>query len=233
VIAVKDLKVELPGQLKTGAEVRYGFSKIVLNNQGKLEACDPYGCVNIRMPVGDEVYIEPIPAITRPQQLTGCLYVEFIEPIAFGGGKSSLWFLAPFELAVTYKERIVARVSPTKVKFTLVGNIVDGVVCRYHKSAVGFSRDDVADNVEPGLGFVRAEVKGKPATISGIGFYVAGLPLFVDEEYFIYYPLVEVEVNEGIMQNKTTTNPPLKGLRATLKIRRPILIPTITQPIQL
>jgi len=226
------LNLELLKPLKTGVEVKYGLSKIVLNEQGRLEACDPYGCVNIRIPVGDEIYIEPIPATTRPQQLTECLYVEFTEPIAFGGGKLSLWFLAPFELAITYKERIVTSISPTKVKFTLVGDIVNGVVCRYHRSMVGFSRDDVVDYVESGLGFVRAEVKGKAATISGVGFYVAGFPLYVDEEGLVYYPLVEAEVGEGAMENKTTTNPPFKGLRAILKWKRYVLAPSLTQPVQ-
>ncbi len=226
------MRITLPSPLRPGMEVEYGYARIILDERGRLEACDPYGCVSIRIPLGDEVYIEPVPAIARPQQLTGCLYVEFTEPIAFSGGKSSLWFLAPFELAITHKDRIVTRVSPTKVKFTVVGDIVDGVVCRYYKSVAGFSRGDITDHVKPGLGFVKVDVEGEAATIPGIGFYVAGLPLYVDNEDFIYYPRVEAGVSEGVVQNKTTTDPPLRGLKVALKGRRyMLLLPSLTQPI--
>ncbi len=225
------MRTTLPGLLKAGDVVEYGVSKIVFDKQGRLEACDPYGCVDLRVPIASKIYIEPIPAITRPQQLTECIYVDFAEPIAFDGGETSLWFLAPFELAVAYKERTVVSISPTKVKYTLVGDLVNGIVCRYHKSIAGFSRNDILGCVEPGLGLVRAIVKGKAATIPGIGFYVSGLPLYVDEEGFIYYPLVEVEVVEGAIQNRTTTNPPLEGLKVTLKGKRFILPPSLTQPL--
>ena len=224
--------IALPSLLKPGTKIEYGVARIVLNERGKLKACDPYGCINIRIPLGDEIYIEPVPAITRPQQLASCLYVEFAEPIAFSGGKIDLWFLAPFELAIIHRDRIVTRISPTKVKFTVVGDIIDGVICRYNKSVAGFSQDEVTNYVEPGLGFVRAEVEGKAATLPGIGFYVAGLPLYKDEKGNIYYPIVEAEVSENTIQNKTTTNPPIKGLVTISRWKRLILLPTsLTQPI--
>lgn|GEM_PF-6211290 len=225
------MTLRLPSLLETCAEIEYGLSKIVLDEQGRLEACDPYGCIRLRIPLSGKVHIVPVPAVSRPQQLTECLYVEFAEPIVFGGETSDLWFLALFELAVIYEEKTIAKISPTKAKLTLVGDLADGVVCRYHKSVAGFTRDAIASYVEPGLGFVRAEVGGDAAIIPGIGFYVRGAPLYVDQESRVYYPIVEVFVSKGLAQNKTNTVPPIRELEIASRGRPYTLLPTLVQPI--
>lgn len=211
------MAAKLPIMLKPGMRVEYGLASVSLDENGRLEACDPYNCTSIRIPLVTEVYLKPVPALARPGVLVDCLYIEFTEPIAYSGERLELWFLAPFEIAVEYKKRIIVRATPTKVKYTVVGDVSDGSLCRYHKSIVAFTLSQVIDHAQPGLGLVRADITGTPTTIPGLGFYAVDTPLYSDARGIIYYPRIDSKSIGTVLENMLTVDPPLHGLETVLE----------------
>ncbi|RUM47502.1 MAG: hypothetical protein DSY37_02305 [Hyperthermus sp.] len=219
-----------PRSLEPGSSLRLAEASISFSASGLLEACDPYGCVRAR--VRDTVLVEPVPGVLRPRPLTGCIYVEFEESYIHPGGEADAWMLAPYELAVVYRDTVIARLTPLPAKFTLIGDIVDGTLCRHSRSKLAWSPEDASSLLAPGLGLVRVRFRGEPANVPGVGFYAATLPLYTDGGSKIYYPLVEAVLERNVATIKSTSEPPLKGLRVAQRGKRPLIfLPTLTQPL--
>jgi len=221
-----------PRRLSRGAVEEIGEARVRFGEDGLIEACDPHGCSRVRVPSGIvEVLLEPVAPFNRPRRLTGCIYVEFAEPLVYPGqGVRRFWFLAPYEVAVVAGGTVVAYVSPTRVKFTLVGDIVGGSVCRYYRSTVAEELDGLVRGV--GLAYVAADVEGEAVLMPGIGFYAVGLPLFTDEESRLYYPRLEVAARPPLLEVKASQEPPLAGLSLAQRGRKlALLMPTFYVPV--
>ena len=221
-----------PRKLGPGEREVIGDAVVEYGEDGLLRACDPHGCSVVRVPRRVLVDVEPVPGIARPRPLTSCIYVEFTDPFMHTGGRGELWFLAPYEVAVDIDDKIIARVTPVKAKFTLVGDIVEGTVCRYYRGPVFAGREEALEARRPGLALVKAVLEGGPAKLPGVGFHAATLPLYTDDEARIYYPVVEVEVEKGFLEVKSSSAPPVKGLRVAQVGRRPLIfLPSLVQPL--
>ncbi len=174
--------------------------------------------------------LEPVPPINRPQRITGCIYVELEEPVIHPGGRTGLWILAPYEVAVTHDRIVVAYVTPLSVKYTLIGDIVGGSICRHHRSPS--AEEFIKLSRRPGEAYVRVEINGPSARIPGIGFYAATLPIYSDEESRLYYPLLEAETSDVSLNVKVTHKPPLEGLELAQRGRRvSIFLPSFLVPL--
>ena len=222
-----------PRRLGPGGEERVGEAVVRLGEDGRLEACDPYGCVRARLPRGHWALLEPVPAVSRPAPLTGCIYVELEEPLVHPGGASTVWTLAPYEILVTASGAQVARLTPTRAKYTLVGDVVDGLLCRYSRGPLAFSPEEALEAREPGYAVLAVRITGSPAVVPGIAFPAAQLPIYTDEEARLYYPLVEARVEEPGLTVKPTGHPPLAGLEVAQRGRRGLILqPSLQQPLQ-
>ncbi len=219
-----------PFRLRPGGEERVGEARVVYREDGVVEACDGYGCSRVRVARGVDVLLEPVAPFNRPQRLTGCIYVEFVEPFVYpGGGRIRLWFLAPYEVAVVAAGVPVAYVTPLRVKYTLVGDIVGGHVCRYYRSPSAPELGGLERG--PGLAYVAVDVAGEATVVPGIGFYAAGLPLYTDSETRLYYPRLEASAGRVVVEVKATQEPPVPGLELAQRGRRiSLLAPVFSVP---
>jgi hypothetical protein len=222
-----------PRRLGRGGVEEVGSARIVFGEDGVVESCDPHGCSRVRVPSGvDEVLLEPVAPFNRPMRLTGCIYVEFEEPLVYpGGGQRRFWILAPYEVAVVAGGTVVAYVSPIRAKFTLVGDVVGGSVCRYHRSRVAEEPEQLERG--PGLAYVAVDVSGEASLVPGIGFYGVGLSLFTDSEARLYYPRLDAVARASFIEVKASQEPPIGGLSLAQRGRRlTLLMPVFSVPVQ-
>jgi len=175
--------------VKRGDSLRYGDVEVSYDSSGRVEACDRYGCLRFHVVGGKEVVLKPVPPLRRPRPLSNCLYLEFPEPLLVGGGVELL-VSAPFELEVSVGGVVAGYLSPRPVKHTLVGDVVDGVVCRYYRSRV----IDGVEGLEDGEGVVKVRFRGDSALVPALAFYIVGVSL-VFKDGVVCYPDVEASIS--------------------------------------
>ncbi len=218
--------------LRRGESLRYGLASIEYSGSGLIEYCDPYGCGKSRLVDNDVVYVDPVPPIHRPQMLSGCIYLEFSEPIVIGERTISIWALAPYELVIHVDETVLGYVSPFRVKYTLVGSIVDGTVCRYHPTRTVMRLDEL----EPrGLAIIRIDIGGVKGVVPGVGFNVALARFYLDEKNQVYYPVLIAKREPHHITARLSDSPPREGLVEAWghfrKLRLAVALPAFITPI--
>ncbi len=197
----------LPAALRPGDELRLGEAVVELGGDGVLRACDPHGCVEADVSRGVRVVATPAPATGRLLRVR-CIYVEFQRPVYAERG-DTIWFHAPIEVEVRAGRVLVARLSPTRVKYTLVGDVIDGTICRYHKSPAGIGEPPGAP--PEGCALAAARVAGDPGLHPGAALEDEA-SLYRARDGTLYYSLHEVSVDSGIATSRSTTRPPRAGL---------------------
>lgn len=218
--------LKVPWRIGPGEEIVLGEASIRRNSYGDLEACDRYGCVTARVPPERLVYAVPIPAIYRVLSATPFIYVDFSKRILIEEGED-YWTLAPIELEVYAGDLALVRLSPVMVKHTLIGDVNDGILARYHKADAVFDEEQLEYKL--GTAIVRFIVRGSSVLLPGVGFNAGGVEFYVDEDGRLYYPLLEASVEGGLVSVKRMDAPPKKGLRPVelgnhsyYKYRRPL-----------
>ncbi len=225
------LLLRVPWSLGPGQWLQIGDVRIERSENGDVVACDRYGCAEARVPRERPVKAAPIPAIHRLLPATPYIYVEFERRIFIDDGED-YWALAPYEVEVYAGNLALVRLSPVKVKYTLVGDVVDGVLARYYRSVAAYDQEELPDPT--GTAVIRFVVKGSSVLLPGIGFNASVSTFYVDENGIIYYPLLEVETDGSLVTVKNTGEPPKKGLREIVKVGalRRVSIPALLQQIQ-
>ena len=217
--------------LERGSSFRRGFASVEYSSAGFLEFCDPYGCTRVRLVEHDSVYLDPVPPIHRPQALSSCLYLEFSEPIVVGERTTSIWATAPYDLVVHVDGSTLGYVTPFRVKYTLVGGIVDGTICRYHVTRTALS----PEGLEPGENAViRIDVSGVRGLVPGIGFNAALVRYYLDERNRVYYPVLVAKREPHHVTARLSENPPRDGLaeawRQARRLRLAMTLPAFITP---
>jgi len=199
-----------PWKIEPGERLALGKATITREQNGDLTACDMYGCASARVPPERDVYAVPIPGIYRVLPVTPFIYVDFTKRIFVEQGED-YWITAPYEIEVYIGDLALTRLSPVIVKHTLVGDIIEGILARYYKSDAVFDFEDL--KYDGYTAIVRFFVRGASVLLPGIGFKAEGVELYVDKEGRVFYPLVEVSVENDFVTAKTTNRPPIPGLQ--------------------
>jgi len=204
----------LPARLEPGEELVMGQARIERHSNGSLEACDPYDCWRLDARPSVEVMVLPAPASQRLVRVDH-VYVEFESLLHVREG-DRVWFHAPIELEVVVDGIPALRLTPTPIKYTLVGDIADGVICRYHKSPARLGAP--LEDHPLGTALAVMELSGDAAILpgGGVGVYASGL--YRDGGGILYYSLQRLEVEGVNAILRPTQDPPLEGLR---EVRRP------------
>ena len=211
-----ELLLKVPWTLKAGDWIRIGKARIERRDNGDLVACDEYGCTTARIPVSQSVYAAPIPALYSVLAATPYIYVDFESSVFIEDGED-YWTLAPYEIEVYVKDLAIARLSPIDVKFTLIGDIIDGILARYYRSIAAFDIHELPDPL--GTAIVRFIVRGSSILLPGIGFNASTSRFYVDDNGLIYYPLLTVDAGNGVVTVKTEDKPPSEGVREIVEVR--------------
>ncbi len=220
--------------LERGKTLRHGLASIEYSSAGLLEYCDPYGCGRARLVEHNSVYVDPVPPIHRPQMLSGCIYLEFSEPVVVGENTTSIWALAPYELVIHVDGTALGYVSPFRVKYTLVGGIVDGTICRYHLTRTALRLEELEPH---GLAIMRIDVSGVRGVVPGIGFNAALIRFYLDEASKVYYPVLVAKREPHHVTARLSDSPPREGLveawRQARKLRLAVSLPAFITPISM
>jgi len=197
----------LPASLKKGDSLVYGLFKAAFNDNGILELCDPYGCAKYKLSV-DTVSLYPTYPVNRPLPLANCVYIELEEQLVVDGERD-FWVKAPFDIVVFSGGVELGVFTPTKVKYTLVGDVSEGDICRYYRS-LAFDELE-ACTLNPGEALVYVKVKGT-GIIKATGFYARSVNIYVDEHGRVYYDRLHAKIAQSIVEFEPAGAPLIPGL---------------------
>ena len=216
--------------LKPGSKIELGEAKIERLDNGDVVACDRYGCAEARVPSEREVRVAPIPAIHRLLTATPYIYIEFNRRVFIDAGEDYFTY-APYELEVYVEDTVLTRLSPHKVKFTLIGDVLDGLLARWHRGPVEYDEEGLPP-AGPELAIVRFIVRNTGVLLPGVGFNAVNTRFYVDSNGRLYYPLLHVDVEGGILTVKSSGEPPKPGLREVAYVATRPGIAALLQAVQ-
>jgi len=220
----------IPWTLRPGERLELGEARIERLPDGDVVACDRYGCAEARVPPEREVKVAPIPAIHRLLAATPHIYVEFERRVFIDSGEDYFTY-APYELEVYVEDTVLTRLSPHRVKFTLIGDVLDGILARWHRGPVEYDESGLPP-AGPELAVVRFIVRNTGVLLPGVGFNAANTRFYVDGEGRLYYPLLYVDVESGILTVKVSGEPPKPGLREVAYVAAKPGLTAILQVVQ-
>ncbi len=210
-----------------GNSLEYGLLRINYSGDGVLEACDPYGCSRFRITGRSPVKLYPAHPVNRPQRIASCIYIEFEEELVIEkAGRAKIYLVAPFDVELRVEEIAVAKLTPTIVKYTIVGDIVDGHLCRYYRSKAAQKLEELGPG--PGEAIVEANIRGH-GVLRGIGFSVEGATIYVGK--VVAYARLEVELGAKTVTVRSTGKPPLEDMKPSPATPRRVLPIAFTHPI--
>jgi|Deesub1362A_J573_1020465.scaffolds.fasta_scaffold00008_139 hypothetical protein len=115
-------------------EYRAGEAYVKLDGD-KLIIGDRYTSRELIVSRGTEVEVRPVEPLHVPKNLTENLLIRLEKPL-YTVEPMMTWVKAPYELEVRLNGSSIAYLSPTRVKYYLYGDVVEGVLCRYHETGV-------------------------------------------------------------------------------------------------
>ncbi len=191
-----------PVILREDSTLRVGEAEIRFKGDA-LSLKDPYTDRTLSVKV-KEVEVRPYPPVYVPKKVTDYLLLEF-DPFLPEDG-NEVWLTAPYDLAIRVKGRVMAFLSPFRVKYTLYGPTTEGLICRYHRAEVMES---------PGEGdyaYVKVRfIVNKHKEVSKLVMPVSELDIYTDGTR-TYYELVEASLGD-LIGVELKNNPPLEAIR--------------------
>lgn len=144
--------------------------------------------------LGDEkcLIINPVEPLNTPKEITPNLLIEFEKTLLIGAGEKKQIFLTfPVEIGIFISEKssknleILDVLSLVGQKFTLYGEVSNGVVCKYWKSRVYTSPPDLDPLQEGVLELTLRNSSSEWAKISKAVFSAYGMKLYYDGAVFM------------------------------------------------
>ena len=194
------------GSLEPGGSVKLCEAEVSYDGE-TVEGCDRYGCSEVR--VRPPIAVMPAPPILRPFTLTEVVYVEFDTKI-FVEPNTTLWVTIPLDIEVVKSGRPLLRLATTKVKYRLVGSLVEGVIARNHKSPVWFEHPD---STSPCMGLANIRIARGRDVLEGVPINAGQSALYRTSGWErIYYAKVIVSVSHSLIDSRIENKPPIPGL---------------------
>ncbi len=211
-----------PATVRPGERLEYGLMTVEYRSNGDLEVCDPYGCDSFHVASREPVNLQPVVAVNRPSRVADCIYIELERSLAVNG-TLTLWVLAPFELATTVSNTVLGVYTPVKAKYTIVGDIVDGYLCRYYRSLA--TADEGSLEAGEGEALLEVDVKGH-GVLKGVGFYAAQAKLYRSNKAILYSRLA-VNVSSTHAEARFAGAPRVYRIRLVevpgIRVRGPVM----------
>ena len=176
-----------------------------------LRACDRYGCSEII--VAPPLRVIPAPPILRPFSITSVVFISFTRRV-FVQKHQTIWAKIPLDIEVAKGRQTLAVLATSKVKYRLVGSLVEGVIARNVVSDISFTSPPIPGPCEA---LVALKIVRASDVIDGVPFNVGSTVLYSDSGGRLYASLVEVSLDQVVIDARTTTHPPLPGLKQARK----------------
>jgi len=121
-------------RLKVGETLSIGGAE-VRRSEETIEYKDYYTAGTLIIPRNAKVDVIATPPLNVPKPKTKCLFLSLKTPAIISEG-AVLKFYMPYELMVVINKKPVLALSPFKVKFILLGNPIEGQICRNYLSEI-------------------------------------------------------------------------------------------------
>ncbi len=144
--------------------------------------------------LGDDkcLIINPVEPLNTPKEITPNLLIEFEKTLLIGAGEKKQVFLTfPVEIGIFISGKtkknleILDVLSLVGQKFTLYGEVSNGVVCKYWKSRVYTAPPDLNPLQEGVLELTLRNSSSEWAKISKVVFSAYGMKLYYDGGVFM------------------------------------------------
>lgn len=138
------------------------------------------------------IIINPVEPLNTPKEITPNLLIEFEKTLLLAGGEKRQIFLTfPIEIGIFisdlgYKNpQLIDVLTLVKQKFTLYGEVSNGVVCKYWKSNL-YSASPVLNPLQEGImELTLRNASSEWASISKAVFSAYGMRLYYDGDAFM------------------------------------------------
>lgn len=131
--------------------------------------------------------INPVEPLNTPKEITPNLLIDFEKPLLLGAGEKQQIFLTfPIEIGIFISEKnsknleILDVLSLVKQKFTLYGEVSNGVVCKYWKSSL-YTASPTLDPLKEGvIELTLKNTSSEWAKVSKAVFNAYGMKLYYE-----------------------------------------------------
>jgi len=147
-----------------------------------------------RLILGDRkrIIINPVEPLNTPKEITPNLLIEFEKTLLLAGGEKKQIFLTfPVEIGVFISDtgnknpQLIDVLTLVRQKFTLYGEVSNGVVCKHWKSRL-YSVSPILDPLQEGImELTLRNASSDWASISKAVFSAYGMKLYYDGDVFM------------------------------------------------
>ncbi|MDD3247578.1 MAG: DUF432 domain-containing protein [Methanosarcina sp.] len=138
------------------------------------------------------IIINPVEPLNTPKEITPNLLIEFEKTLLLAGGDKKRIFLTfPIEIGVFISEsknkspQLLDVLSLARQKFTLYGEVSNGVVCKHWKSSLYSSFPSLNPLQEGVMELTLRNISSDWASISKAVFSAYGMKLYYDGDVFM------------------------------------------------
>lgn len=138
------------------------------------------------------IIINPVEPLNTPKEITPNLLIEFEKTLLLAGGdKKQIFLTFPIEIGVFISEsknkspQLLDVLSLVRQKFTLYGEVSNGVVCKHWKSSLYSSFPSLNPLQEGVMELTLRNISSDWASISKAVFSAYGMKLYYDGDVFM------------------------------------------------
>ncbi len=138
------------------------------------------------------IIINPVEPLNTPKEITPNLLIEFEKTLLLAGGdKKQIFLTFPIEIGVFISEsknkspQLLDVLSLARQKFTLYGEVSNGVVCKHWKSSLYSSFPSLNPLQEGVMELTLRNISSDWASISKAVFSAYGMKLYYDGDVFM------------------------------------------------
>ncbi len=141
---------------------------------------------------GKHIIINPVEPLNTPKEITPNLLIEFEKTLLLAGGeKKQVYLTFPVEIGIFISDKgnksiqLLDVMSLVRQKFTLYGEVSNGVVCKHWKSNI-YSAPPPSNPLQEGvMELTLRNASSDWASISKVVFSAYGMKLYYDGDVFM------------------------------------------------
>ncbi|HWQ44908.1 MAG TPA: DUF432 domain-containing protein [Methanosarcina barkeri] len=138
---------------------------------------------------GKHLIINPVEPLNTPKEITPNLLIEFEKTLLLAGGaKRKIFLTFPIEIGVFISDKdeknlqLLDVLSLVRQKFTLYGEVSNGVICKHWKSKICSTSPSPSPLQEGVLELTLRNASSDWASISKVVFSAYGMKLYYDND---------------------------------------------------
>ena len=189
--------------MKIVGDIEKTWGEAFLKRSGeRLILRDRYKSMEYMVEKGTEIEILPAKPSHVPTHLTNHMLIEMETPV-YTVEPMMIWITAPYELDIRLDGGSIAYLSPTKVKYYLYGDVVEGVLCRYHQTKLYIDEP----REESGVASLRLLITRVSKPLKYLLIPLENIHVYEDGEKIYYNPILVEGVGDEVVLKVVDRDP--------------------------